>query len=111
MTVCERTCAKAATSHIQDGVESFDSGEIWIVTKGCVILVVCHPYLETDRSISFLRRHISSAFRQFPFTAQLNNLVAHPVGQALQEEIPGLGEVVAFDVKYIYANVKENNFR
>jgi len=31
--------------------------------------------------------------------------------QALQEEIPGLGEVVAFDVKHIYANVKENNFR
>ena len=30
---------------------------------------------------------------------------------ALQEEIPGLGDVVAFDVKHIYANVKENNFR
>jgi hypothetical protein len=31
--------------------------------------------------------------------------------QALQAEIPGLGEVVAYDVKHIYANVKENNFR
>jgi hypothetical protein len=31
--------------------------------------------------------------------------------QALQQEIPGLGEVVAYDVKHIYANVKENNFR
>jgi hypothetical protein len=29
----------------------------------------------------------------------------------LQEEIPGLGEVVAFDVKHIYAWVKENNER
>ncbi len=28
---------------------------------------------------------------------------------ALQEEIPGLGEVVAFDVKHIYAWVRENN--
>jgi hypothetical protein len=30
---------------------------------------------------------------------------------ALQQEIPGLGEVVAFDVKHIYAWVKENNPR
>jgi len=30
---------------------------------------------------------------------------------ALQEEIPGLGETVAFDVKHIYAWVKENNQR
>jgi hypothetical protein len=30
---------------------------------------------------------------------------------ALKEEIPGLGEVVAFDVKHIYAWVKENNER
>ena len=30
---------------------------------------------------------------------------------ALQHEIPGLGEVVAFDVKHIYAWVKENNPR
>jgi hypothetical protein len=31
--------------------------------------------------------------------------------QALTAEIPGLGEVVAFDVKHIYAWVKENNER
>jgi hypothetical protein len=31
--------------------------------------------------------------------------------QALREEIPGLGEVVAFDVTHIYAWVKENNWR
>jgi hypothetical protein len=30
---------------------------------------------------------------------------------ALQQEIPNLGEVVAYDVKHLYANVKENNFR
>jgi len=30
---------------------------------------------------------------------------------ALQGEIPGLGEIVAFDVKHIYAWVKENNLR
>lgn len=31
--------------------------------------------------------------------------------QALCAEIPGLGEVVAYDVKHIYANVRENNPR
>src|SRR5947209_18327430 len=39
-------------------------------------------------------------------TALLSATVA-----ALQEEIPGLGETVAFDVKHIYAWVKENNER
>jgi hypothetical protein len=40
----------------------------------------------------------------------LSRLFAQSV-QALQQEIPGLGEVVAYDVKHLYANVRENNFR
>src|SRR5215469_16443428 len=40
----------------------------------------------------------------------LTELLASTV-RALQAEIPGLGEVVAFDVKHIYAWVKENNQR
>ncbi len=35
----------------------------------------------------------------------------HTTVHALQEEIPGLGEVVAFDVKHQYAWVRENNPR
>jgi len=35
----------------------------------------------------------------------------HATVVALQEEIPGLGETVAFDVKHIYAWVRENNPR
>src|SRR5437660_6848767 len=35
----------------------------------------------------------------------------HATVRALQEEIPGLGETVAFDVKHIYAWVRENNPR
>jgi hypothetical protein len=35
----------------------------------------------------------------------------HASVQALREEIPGLGEVVAFDVTHIYAWVRENNPR
>jgi len=40
----------------------------------------------------------------------LHDLLASTV-TALQAEIPGLGETVAFDVKHIYAWVKENNPR
>lgn len=42
--------------------------------------------------------------------ALLQDLLAATVA-ALKEEIPGLGEVVAVDVKHIYAWVKENNER
>jgi hypothetical protein len=42
--------------------------------------------------------------------ALLADLLAGTI-HALQEEIPGLGEVVAFDVKHLYAWVKENNER
>ncbi len=40
----------------------------------------------------------------------LQDLLAATVTD-LREEIPGLGETVAFDVKHIYAWVKENNWR
>ncbi len=40
--------------------------------------------------------------------AVLADLLARTV-QALQQEIPGLGETVAYDVKHIYAWVRENN--
>jgi hypothetical protein len=40
--------------------------------------------------------------------AVLTDLLARTV-QALQQEIPGLGETVAFDVKHLYAWVRENN--
>ncbi len=42
--------------------------------------------------------------------ALLTELLAATV-QALHEEIPGLGETVAFDVKHLYAWVKQNNER
>jgi len=35
----------------------------------------------------------------------------HATVRALQQEIPGMGEVAAFDVKHIYAWVRENNPR
>ncbi len=54
-------------------------------------------------------RHLNTILRTLD-PRRLADLLEQTVG-ALQQEIPGLGEVVAFDVKHIYANVKENNFR
>ncbi len=54
-------------------------------------------------------RHLNNILKKLD-PRLLANLFEQSV-QALQEEIPGLGEVVAYDVKHIYANVKENNFR
>ncbi len=45
------------------------------------------------------------------FDPALLQALLHATVLDLQEEIPGLGEVVAFDVKPIYAWVKENNLR
>ena len=54
-------------------------------------------------------RHLNNILRALD-PRLLANLFEQSV-QALQQEIPGLGDVVAYDVKHIYANVKENNFR
>jgi hypothetical protein len=54
-------------------------------------------------------RHLNNILRSLD-PRLLANLFAQSV-QALHAEIPGLGEVVAYDVKHLYANVKENNFR
>ena len=81
------TWASAATSPIQEGVEGTDSGFTWIVTDVCVILGVCPPLREIEIFTSFLtRRHISSVFSTLLLTVQLNNLVAHPVGQIQASE-------------------------
>ncbi len=45
------------------------------------------------------------------FDQDLLQALLHATVTALQDEIPGLGEVVAFDVKHIYAWVRENNPR
>src|SRR5205807_174244 len=60
------TWATAATSPIHDGVEGTDVGLTWIVTAGCVILLVCPPLWETVTYIySLTRRHISSVLSSF----------------------------------------------
>src|SRR5947199_3952680 len=54
-------------------------------------------------------RHLNTVLRSLDGQV-LSGLLTQTI-HALQAEIPGLGEVIAYDVKHIYANVKENNPR
>jgi hypothetical protein len=53
--------------------------------------------------------HLRKKLRSFD--QGLLQALLHATVRDLQQEIPGLGETVAFDVKHIYAWVKENNER
>jgi hypothetical protein len=55
-----------------------------------------------ERWLRHLQQHLDQRWLQ---------ALLHATVTALQAEIPGLGEVVAFDVKHIYAWVRENNPR
>jgi hypothetical protein len=72
-------------------------------------LAVQQPYgFDVQRTLPTVR-WLNSQLRTFD-PRLLADLFAQTV-QALLQEIPGLGEVVSFDVTHIYANVRENNLR
>src|SRR6266699_716714 len=72
-------------------------------------LDVQQPYgFDVERTLPTVR-WLNEQLRTFDLPL-LADLFAQTV-QALLQEIPGLGEVVSFDVTHIYANVKENNLR
>src|SRR5713226_6399914 len=72
-------------------------------------LDVSEPYgLRLSKTVPRVR-HLNAILHTLD-SRLLSELFAQTV-HALQAEIPGLGEVVAYDVKHIYANVKENNPR
>jgi len=67
------------------------------------------PYgFRVDKTVPSIG-HLNAILRSLD-SRRLSDLFAQTV-HALQAEIPGLGEVVAYDVKHIYANVRENNPR
>ncbi len=68
-----------------------------------------HPYgFDVEETLP-CRFWFTEKLRQFD-QGLLQDLL-HATVAALRQEIPGLGEIVAFDVKHIYAWVKENNQR
>jgi hypothetical protein len=74
-----------------------------------LVLDPTQPYgFDVERTLP-TRFWLGEKLRQLD-RALLTELLAGTV-RALQDEIPGLGETVAFDVKHIYAWVKHNNER
>jgi hypothetical protein len=74
-----------------------------------LVLDPTHPYgFDVQRTVPSARWLREQLRRLDPVL--LHTLLQTTV-TALQGEIPGLGEIVAFDVKHIYAWVKQNNLR
>ena len=81
-----------------------------------VIEIGCHLVLDLHATYGFDVEQTLPC--RYWFTQKLHDLdpalllaLFHTTVAALQEELPRLGETVAFDVKYIYAWVKEHNLR
>lgn len=108
---------KAFLVRIKQGLRYAKQLRDFLVTHPLLIIELgFHLQLDPSADYGFdvqgtlpCRYWFGEKLRQLDHTL-LSDLLAATV-TALQEEIPGLGEVVAFDVKHIYAWVKENNPR
>jgi hypothetical protein len=108
---------KAALVRINEHLYSTPRGPAYLLDHPFLVLELgFRPHVDLKEPYGFdvattvpSVRHLNTILRNLD-PSLLANLLAQSV-QGLQEEIPGLGDVVAFDVKHIYANVKENNQR
>jgi hypothetical protein len=108
---------KAALVRINEHLPSTPGFRAYLLDHPLLVLELgFRPHVDLSQPYGFdvaktvpTVRHLNNILRDLD-PRLLANLLEQSV-QALQEEIPGLGDVVAFDVKHIYANVKENNER
>ncbi len=108
---------KAALVRINEHLSSTPRWRAYLLDHPLLVLELgFRPHVDTSQpygfdvaktvpSVRWLNEWLRNVDRR-----SLSDLFGQSV-QALREEIPGLGEVVAYDVKHIYANVKENNPR
>jgi hypothetical protein len=108
---------KAALVRISEHLHSTPRWRAYLLDHPLLVLELgFRPHLDLTHPYGFhlaktvpCVRHLNSWLKTFD-PLLLSGLFEQSV-QALQQEIPNLGEVVAYDVKHIYANVRENNFR
>ena len=108
---------KAALVRINQHLNSTPRWRAYLLDHPLLVLELgFRPYVDTTQpygfevaktvpSVRWLNAWLCSVDRRL-----LADLFEQSV-RALRAEIPGLGEVVAYDVKHIYATVKENNPR
>ena len=108
---------KALLIKVVEGLETCSRLRRFLVEHPLLVLSLgFRPRLAWDKPYGFdVERTVPSDrwFREKQRTLEHRVLqdLLHATVCALQEEIPGLGETVAFDVKHIYAWVRENNPR
>lgn len=113
----ESAYIKAFLIKVNEGLESCSRLRRFLVEHPLLVLSIgFRPRLAWDMAYGFdvertvpsdrWLREKQSSLKHWVLQGLLGSTV-----QSLQKEIPGLGETVAFDVKHIYAWVKENNPR
>jgi hypothetical protein len=113
----ESAYIKALLVKIQEGYDYCSRLRTFLVAHPLLVLELgFRPVLNCDLPYGFdVGRTVPSErwLREKQRTLDHRHLqdLFHATVHALQEEIPGLGEVVAFDVKHQYAWVRENNLR
>ena len=113
----ESAYIKALLIKIQEGYEYCSQLRSFLVEHPLLVLELgFRPVLNCELPYGFdVQRTVPSErwLREKQRTLDHRHLqdLFHATVHALQEEIPGLGEVVAFDVKHQYAWVRENNLR
>jgi hypothetical protein len=108
---------KALLIQVCEGHEYLTDLRTFLIRHPLLVLELgFRPHLDLNQPYGFdVQRTVPSRRWLGQKLRQLDRFVLHDLLQAtvrdLQEEIPGLGETVAFDVKHIYAWVKEKNAR
>jgi len=111
----QSTYLKALLLKVAEGLTTCTRLRRFLVEHPLLVLELgFRPYLDISKPYGFdLERTVPTArwLREKQRTLEqpvLQALLMEMV-QTLREEIPGLGEIVAFDVTHIYAWVRENN--
>jgi hypothetical protein len=108
---------KAFLIKVAEGLESCSRLRRFLVEHPLLVLSIgFRPRLAWDKPYGFdVERTVPSdrwlREKQRTLDHRVLQDLLHTIVCALQDEIPGLGETVAFDVKHIYAWVRENNPR
>jgi hypothetical protein len=111
----ERAYLKAFLIRIREGFDCTTQLRRFLVKHPLLILELgFHLHLDESQPYGFDVQHtlpcdswLRQKLRQCD--PELLQALLQATVRALQTEIPGLGEVVAYDVKHIYAWVRENN--
>src|SRR6267143_4024186 len=113
----KRAYIKALLIKICEGFEYISQLRRFLLRHPLLVLEIgFRPIFNWQQSYGFdIEKTVPTAHRLSDYQRDLDHWILQDLFAAtvweLQKELPGLGETVAFDVKHIYAWVRENNPR